>query len=85
MGRLEDIKFDNLVLRSLPVEERVESGTRQVRGACFSKVSPTPLKNPKLVAASPDALKLLDLDAKEVRCPTMSSVPACGKIYTCTL
>jgi hypothetical protein len=67
MGRLDDIQFDNLILRSLPVEERPEPGTRQVRGACFSRVSPTPLENPTLVAASADALQLLDLDPDEVR------------------
>ena len=35
-------------------------------GACFSKVHPTPVKNPKLVGHSLSALSLLSLSQKEV-------------------
>ncbi|PNH04070.1 Selenoprotein O [Tetrabaena socialis] len=63
--KLEELSFDNLTLRSLPLDP-VEGGTlRQVEGACFSRVQPTPLSNPQLVVASTDALALLDLDPAE--------------------
>lgn len=59
------VRFDNLVLRALPVEEGLNV-PRQVPGACFSRVNPTPLDNPRVVAVSDDALRLLDLDPSEV-------------------
>eukprot|EP00198_Chlamydomonas_reinhardtii_P010390 XP_001699727.1 predicted protein [Chlamydomonas reinhardtii] len=63
---LETLNFDNLSLRALPVDP-VEGGpVRQVEGACFSRVKPTPVKGPQLVVASPEALALLDIPASEV-------------------
>lgn len=58
---LEKIPFDNLALRSLPVK-KVEPGyIGYVEEACFAKVDPSPLENPKVIAVSTDALSLLDL------------------------
>lgn len=54
--------FDNLLLRTLPVDASKEPGSRQVSGACFSLVSPTPVNSPKVVAVSKEALSLLDID-----------------------
>ncbi|CAF1531795.1 unnamed protein product [Adineta ricciae] len=58
---MEGIKFDNLALRTLPIDPVEANYVRSVSGACFSKVKPTPVKNPKLVAYSADALKLIDV------------------------
>lgn len=60
------LQFDNVALKQLPLDPSTEPGVRQVRGACFSRVQPTPLKNPKFVAVSGPALALLGLDADEV-------------------
>ena len=38
-------------------------------GACFSRVKPDPVKNPKLVASSPSAMALLDLEESELQRP----------------
>lgn len=38
----------------------------QVRGACYARVHPTPLSKPAVIAASDQALYLLDLDPDEV-------------------
>uniref|UniRef100_A0A8C5MC63 Selenoprotein O n=1 Tax=Leptobrachium leishanense TaxID=445787 RepID=A0A8C5MC63_9ANUR len=67
---LRSLTFDNLALRSLPVEpgdgtEEEARLSRQVPGACFSRVRPTPVKNPRLVAASSSALELLGLSLEE--------------------
>lgn len=35
----ESLNFDNLALRSLPIDPVAENYVREVRGACFSKVS----------------------------------------------
>lgn len=66
MGVLEGLHFDNLALRNLPVDTREGSERRRVTRACYARVKPTPVKNPRLVAASPSALALLDLDMSEV-------------------
>uniref|UniRef100_A0A8C1ZHN7 Selenoprotein O n=1 Tax=Cyprinus carpio TaxID=7962 RepID=A0A8C1ZHN7_CYPCA len=63
---LEGLEFDNVALKKLPLDPSTEPGVRQVRGACFSRVQPTPLKNPKFAAVSGPALALLGLDADEV-------------------
>ncbi|GFR47232.1 hypothetical protein Agub_g8916, partial [Astrephomene gubernaculifera] len=67
--KLENLNFDNLTLRSLPIDPVVGGPIRQVEGACFSRVQPTPLANPQLVVASPEALALLDIDPSEISRP----------------
>jgi hypothetical protein len=37
-AKMETLKFDNLALRSLPIDANTLNHTREVRGACFSKV-----------------------------------------------
>ncbi|NWT49734.1 SELO protein, partial [Erythrocercus mccallii] len=56
------LRFDNLALRSLPVDASEEGGPRTVPGACFVRVRPSPLQNPRLVAMSLPALALLGLE-----------------------
>ncbi|RDD45352.1 Selenoprotein O [Trichoplax sp. H2] len=63
---LETLNFDNSCLRCLPVENNTEVYPRNVAGACFSYVQPTPVDNPQLVAVSPSAMALLDLSQYEL-------------------
>ncbi|XP_069119785.1 protein adenylyltransferase SelO, mitochondrial-like [Argopecten irradians] len=67
MSTLETLNFDNLVLRSLPIDTENEIFTRQVPGACFSKMKLSPVENPTLVCHSSSALALLDLKETEVQ------------------
>ncbi|CEM31827.1 unnamed protein product [Vitrella brassicaformis CCMP3155] len=60
------LQFDNSCLRCLPVDEEPDNYTRQVHGACFSRVSPTPCDRPQLVCASDKALGLIDLGPGEI-------------------
>ncbi|KAJ1161850.1 hypothetical protein NDU88_002331 [Pleurodeles waltl] len=67
-GPFASLRFDNLALRALPVEPGSGEGEeasrpRQVRGACFSRVRPSPLERPQVVALSAPALALLGLEA----------------------
>ena len=66
---LESLRFDNMALRELPVDESRDTSQRQVRGACFSRVSATPVKNPKTVVYSADAMSLLGLPENELKRP----------------
>ncbi|GCC33996.1 hypothetical protein chiPu_0012469 [Chiloscyllium punctatum] len=64
---LGSLPFDNLALRSLPLEPSRESGSRQVPAACFSRVRPAPVQRPRLVACSLPALGLLGLQGDELQ------------------
>ncbi|MCW5872891.1 MAG: YdiU family protein, partial [Candidatus Eremiobacteraeota bacterium] len=52
--------FDDLWVRSLPGEQEVRPGSRQVHGQCYSRVTPTPVHRPRLLAWSSEAAELLD-------------------------
>jgi serine/tyrosine/threonine adenylyltransferase len=56
------LHFDNQHLRDLPVDSTTRNYCRQVPNAIFSRVQPTPLFSPRVVAYSPSALQLLGLD-----------------------
>ncbi|XP_063724820.1 protein adenylyltransferase SelO, mitochondrial-like [Symsagittifera roscoffensis] len=60
------VKFENLALKILPVDESKVLGSRRVEGACFSLVDPDPVENPEVVVLSHEALKLLDFDVINV-------------------
>lgn len=67
---LRSLRFDNKALRCLPVEagsgqEEEARRSRQVPGACFSPVRPTPVENPRVVALSRPALALLGVQLRE--------------------
>ncbi|CAL1264867.1 unnamed protein product [Larinioides sclopetarius] len=66
MSSFNAMKFDNLALRKLPIDPIDRNYVRTVNGACFSKVDPTPVRNPKLVAYSSSALSLLDISGNEL-------------------
>jgi uncharacterized protein YdiU (UPF0061 family) len=61
---LESLTFDNKFTRKLPCDPETGNTRHQVNRACYSRVSPTPVKAPKLVAFSREAARLLDLDEK---------------------
>lgn len=63
---LERLEFDNVVLKRLPIDPLEMPGVRLVKGACFSRVQPEPLTNPRFVAVSSEALALLGLNGEEV-------------------
>lgn len=63
---LERLEFDNVALKKLPLDPSEEPGVRQVKGACFSRVTPQPLTKPRFVAVSHQAQALLGLDGEEV-------------------
>ena len=60
-SNLIDLMFDNRFIRELPADEETINNRRQVFGACYSRVQPTPVVNPQRVAYSREVAELLDL------------------------
>jgi uncharacterized protein YdiU (UPF0061 family) len=56
------LRFDNRFTRALPADPEVENRRRQVHGAAFSRVRPTPVAAPVALAWSPEVLDLLGLE-----------------------
>jgi uncharacterized protein YdiU (UPF0061 family) len=59
--KLDDLNFDNRYIRELPADAEAGNHRRQVFGACYSRVEPTPVANPQRVAYSQEVAALLDL------------------------
>jgi len=55
------LTFDNSFVRSLPADPELENFRRKVLGACFSRVEPTAVSEPELLAWSPEVARLLGL------------------------
>lgn len=58
---LDSLAFDNSFIRELPADSEPLNFRRQVLGACYSKVQPTPVSQPQLLAYSREVAELLDL------------------------
>ncbi|MFN9719662.1 MAG: protein adenylyltransferase SelO [Planctomycetota bacterium] len=58
---LDELVFDNQFVRQLPCDPEPRNFRRQVRNACYSRVLPTPVCAPKLLACSREVADLLDL------------------------
>ena len=56
--------FDNAFARSLPADPRSDLAARQVPGALYSKVTPTPVSSPTVLAWSKDVAAVLGLPAE---------------------
>ena len=59
--QLSQLQFDNRLVRELPADPEAENYRRQVSGAIYSRVNPTPVKNPHVVAGAKEVAALLDL------------------------
>ena len=47
-----ELSFDNSFVRELPADPLLHNVSRQVRGACFTRVDPTPVASPQLLGWS---------------------------------
>ncbi|MDD5323412.1 MAG: YdiU family protein [Methylococcales bacterium] len=64
ISQLDQLIFDNRFIRELPADPDTANNRRQVIGACYSHVLPTPVAKPQLVAYSKEVAELLDLTAE---------------------
>jgi uncharacterized protein YdiU (UPF0061 family) len=60
------LTFDNRFLRELPGDPETANVTRQVKGAVWSRVAPTPVAAPRMIAYSREMAEGLGLDAHTI-------------------
>ena len=70
------LRFDNRFVRELPADPSNEPGRRQVHGALYSRVQPTPVAAPRLVAWSRECADLLGLAEDVVTSPAFAEAMA---------
>ncbi len=63
---LDELCFANRFTQELPADPIVTNQRRQVHEACYSRVSPTPVGNPTLIAWSQELASELELDQQTV-------------------
>ena len=68
------LRFDNAFLRELPGDPVAGPGVRQVHGAAWSRVMPTPVAAPRLVAHAREVAEMLGLDDGAVASPAFAEV-----------
>ena len=73
---LPPLDFDNRFVRELPADPSTDPGRRQVHGALYSRVQPTPVAAPRLVAWSRECADLLGLAAQDVQSPAFVAAMA---------
>lgn len=69
-----NFNFDNRFVVELPGEGVESTRPRQVLGACWSPVSPTPVKTPELLAYSEEMAQALELEPKDISGPEFAEV-----------
>jgi uncharacterized protein YdiU (UPF0061 family) len=60
------LRFDNAFVRELPGDPEAGPRLRQVEGALYSRVEPTPVAAPRLLAHSPEMAAALGFDAADL-------------------
>ena len=58
---IEHLAYADAFVRSLPADPRTDNTLRQVFGSCYSRVQPTRVSKPELLALVPEVCALLDL------------------------
>jgi len=68
------LRFDNRFVRDLPGDSDASTRRRQVLGAAWSAVRPTPVSSPRLLAYSFEVAEQLGLSAADVESPWFATV-----------
>ncbi len=71
---MQSLRFDNAFIRHLPADASTENRRRQVHGALYSRVQPTPVAAPRLIAHSREMAELLGISEAEIRSPEFAQV-----------
>lgn len=68
------LRFDNTFVRELPGDPDTDAWPRQVYGAFYSRVNPTPVAAPRLVAHSAEMAATLGITTEEILSPGFAQV-----------
>ncbi len=71
---LDTLEFDNRFTRELPADPESENFRRQVMGACYSRVLPTPVARPELVVHSREMAEELGIPESDVSSQAFAEV-----------
>ena len=74
LGSLSALDFKNRFTRALPSDSSEVNYPREVRSACYSRVKPTPAREPSLVAHSREVAELLGLGERACLSPEFTQV-----------
>jgi serine/tyrosine/threonine adenylyltransferase len=77
---LARLRFDNSFVRELPADPVELNRVRQVTGACYSRVMPTPVAHPRLLAVSREVAASLGLDERDFDAPGFAEVFAGNRL-----
>ena len=82
VGALARLRFDNRFIAELPADPIADNYRRAVEGACYSRVAPTPVAQPTLVAYAREVAALLDLSPADCASSTFAEVFAGNRLLT---
>jgi uncharacterized protein YdiU (UPF0061 family) len=71
---MQTLRFDNRFVHELPTDPETGLRVRQVYGALYSRVDPTPVAAPRLIAHSREVAALLDIDEESIASPAFAQV-----------
>ena len=71
---LDDLRFDNAFVRDLPADPMPGPQRRQVHGALYSRVDPTPVAAPRLIAHSREMAQRLGISAADLASPQFAAL-----------
>src|SRR3569833_1356577 len=71
---MHNLRFDNAFVRELPGDPEQDNRARQVRGALYTRVAPTAVAAPRLLAYSREVAALPDIDADTVGTPWFAEI-----------
>lgn len=71
---MKALRFDNRFVRELPGDPEADNHVRPVHGACYSRVQPTPVRAPRLLAWSREMAEILGLGEADVRSAEFAQV-----------
>ncbi len=71
---MKPLRFDNRFIADLPADPVSGPGVREVRDALYSRVAPTPVAAPRLLAWSQETAALLDLDETDIATPEFAGI-----------
>ena len=77
---LTDLRFDNSFVRSLPGDPVSENVSRQVRNACYTRVDPTPIRAPSLLAWSDEVADMAGIGPPDSSTGTVAQVLAGNRL-----